>query len=278
LEEHPPKVLYHYTTHDGLLGILKKHALWASKIKYMNDSSELIEPLRIANIELNNFRKQLIEEKSSVINSGEIIKRDKIIRAMSGELFGWEDVNLCVVSFCQEGDLLSQWRGYGVPSSSYSIGFDTEKLVKNLNEDKSPFELHMCKYYNREDYQQKIHQFIEQTIDGAIKNKNNTENFIDKFFSLIARMKLDYFKEEQEWRLVSRTPVSFDSENFKFRVSKSMIIPYYSISLNLSSIVEIIVGPCQQPDLVRNAIMGLAMKFNLNNLNIKVTQIPWRTF
>jgi hypothetical protein len=35
-----PKLLYHYTTLDGLLGILDKKELWATGISYLNDTSE----------------------------------------------------------------------------------------------------------------------------------------------------------------------------------------------------------------------------------------------
>ena len=34
-------VLYHYTTQDGLLGILRDRELWATDIRFFNDSKEL---------------------------------------------------------------------------------------------------------------------------------------------------------------------------------------------------------------------------------------------
>jgi hypothetical protein len=36
-----PETLYHYTTQDGLLGILKDQSLWATHILYLNDSMEM---------------------------------------------------------------------------------------------------------------------------------------------------------------------------------------------------------------------------------------------
>jgi len=42
-----PKILYHYTSQDGLIGILKDRNLWASKIHYMNDSKEFSQTLHI---------------------------------------------------------------------------------------------------------------------------------------------------------------------------------------------------------------------------------------
>lgn len=36
-----PKHLYHYTTLEGLKGIISSNALWATHYKYLNDSSEV---------------------------------------------------------------------------------------------------------------------------------------------------------------------------------------------------------------------------------------------
>jgi len=67
-EQSPPVVLYHDTTHEALLGILEGYqgglderprvVLWATKIQYMNDASELITPLRMAD--------EILRQKESV--------------------------------------------------------------------------------------------------------------------------------------------------------------------------------------------------------------------
>ena len=36
------KKLYHYTTWDGLLGILQNQTLWATNYKFLNDSLEIV--------------------------------------------------------------------------------------------------------------------------------------------------------------------------------------------------------------------------------------------
>jgi hypothetical protein len=36
------KRLFHYTTWNGLMGILDSHSLWATHYKFLNDSSEII--------------------------------------------------------------------------------------------------------------------------------------------------------------------------------------------------------------------------------------------
>src|SRR5215470_622298 len=36
-----PSVLYHYTDTRGFMGIISKHALWATRTDFLNDSSEI---------------------------------------------------------------------------------------------------------------------------------------------------------------------------------------------------------------------------------------------
>ena len=36
----PEGLLYHYTTQKGLLGILDKKCIWATHLRYLNDTSE----------------------------------------------------------------------------------------------------------------------------------------------------------------------------------------------------------------------------------------------
>lgn len=112
-----PDILYHYTTQEGLKGILSEKSLWATKIHHLNDASELNRPLDIA--------RRILEEKEKQAG------RSKIITEMITEIDVWRSLNICIASFCQNGDLLSQWRGYGVYNSAYSIGFNTKQLEES---------------------------------------------------------------------------------------------------------------------------------------------------
>lgn len=40
IEKKPPERLYHYTSIDGLKGILDSRCLWASQIHFLNDTKE----------------------------------------------------------------------------------------------------------------------------------------------------------------------------------------------------------------------------------------------
>lgn len=269
-----PKIIYHYTTQDGLLGILNCSSLWATKIQYLNDASELVESLRIADAKLAELERQFEAEGVK----GRQLEKE-IIRRLRGDIAEWEQINICIASFCTDGDLLSQWRGYGVPGSAYSIGFDREKLAKPM--DSQQFALLRCQYFNSEEYRQEIDQFTLEVLSEATTSHGIPKDLIGKFIGMAATMKLKCFEEEDEWRIVSRQLLSFTDERFKFRPGKSMIIPYYALPFDLSSIVEIIVGPCQHPELAHGTVCGLAHKFNLEKVQsgqVKMSTIPYRQF
>ena len=49
-----PELLYHYTTQEGLLGILEKECIWATHFRCLNDTSEGEIVSRAAWHELNS--------------------------------------------------------------------------------------------------------------------------------------------------------------------------------------------------------------------------------
>lgn len=96
-EEMPPDILYHYTTQEGLLGILKAKqepldqragvVLWATKIQYMNDASELVTPLRMAD--------EILQQKESECDVGDTA-RASTIHQMRWAIENSQNVNISV--------------------------------------------------------------------------------------------------------------------------------------------------------------------------------------
>lgn len=259
-----PKVLYHYTTQEGLLGILDQKALWATKMHFLNDSSELSAPLEDARIILSKLK----DTKSGT--------EKNIILKMLKDINSWRRVNLCVCSFCEEGDHLSQWRAYGTPGSAYAIGFDPQKLMEGTKQ--YTFHLNKCRYFTLKEQKDFIAGYIDIVIEKA-KPEGFAKDFVDAFIIAASHMKNEAFKEEKEWRLVSLLPLRFTDINFKFRPGKSMIVPYYSLPIEISCIKEIVIGPSPHPELVKDAVKGLTHKYNLKiGKGIKASDIPYRNW
>lgn len=267
-KEDVPEIIYHYTTQEGLLGILNERAIWATKMHYLNDASELIEPFRIGTEELD--RLSLLQKEN---------EDKEIVLNLRNSIPYSEAQNYCVVSFCSHGDLLSQWRAYGSFGSAYSIGFNFNKLQQHISAYR--FELRRCEYYENKDYQAKIKEFIGSVVTKALSEKSEPRDFMDNFINMAANMKLMCFEDEAEWRIISMGPLKSSDPRYNFRASNSILIPYYSLPIELSVIDEIIVGPCPHPKLSSSTIWGLSYRYKLTNIRkngIRSSNIPYRTF
>jgi len=107
-----PRRLYHYTTLEGLTGILGSTGLWASDVRFVNDASEL------------SYASALIgNEVVAAISESEAVRPHLHLHSEMANPFeiGRRPFVAC---FCEEGDLLSQWRGYRAAESGFSLGFD----------------------------------------------------------------------------------------------------------------------------------------------------------
>ncbi|HFQ5290258.1 TPA: DUF2971 domain-containing protein [Vibrio vulnificus] len=230
--------LYHYADQNAFMSIIQTKELWATKIQYLNDENEY----RLA---LNLAENYLTELKHAANPGWETQNIQDLI-----ESIGYiNDTNICVCSLSEQGDLLSQWRGYSNTLGGYSIGFNFEKLMAIA--ERQGFQLIKCVY----DPETQM-QLVRDAIDSAISEGSDYQSFTDieydgisktnalfrKKMAQIAPIIKDLsFCEENEWRLFSTR--SF--EELSFRAGRSMLTPFFKFSLGddtKSLIDEIIVG------------------------------------
>lgn len=263
----PPDYLFHYTTADGLLGILSSKVIWATKITYLNDSKELSRSISLCKQHLEDLKKTSAYP-------------DTMIDELVDELETLEHINLCICSFTEKGDLLSQWRAYSGSSNGYAIGFrfsELEELVR-----KAGFELVQC-IYSLDLQKEMIEKFIDDIVPKMMDPKDPTDmkTFQEKFLGMAALFKDPGFEEEKEWRAISPV-LNTTHTQFKFRASSSTIIPYYEIPLDFDKkhlgFHKIIIGPTPHPDLARMSIILLHFKYWGKTVGIANSLIPLRKF
>jgi len=263
--ENHPKILYHYTSAEGLLGILSNKELWATKITYLNDSKELEHAIDICKSHVRAL--ELGKAIDSKLSSNFISQLDSLPHA-----------NVCICSFTEVGDLLSQWRAYCGDSNGYSIGIQRETLQEIGS--KTGFILARC-IYDLEQQNDLIIEFVDKQIK-KIKNNSTEEsadNFQIEFLKIAALMKDNGFKEEKEWRLISDVK-NTDDEGFSFRASKTTLIPFFKIPLTLLNLKfgvdEIIVGPTPNPRLAHISAILFYYKCTGMTAKIEISKIPYR--
>ena len=252
-EAPPPGILFHYTGQTGLVGIVTRAELWATKIQYMNDATEFGLALGMARTHL----KQIIENTS---HTTERAAAQMLLESLNGI----EDINIFAACFCEGGDLLSQWRGYAGGHQGYAIGFMTDALMQIA--DRHEFTLGRC-IYDR-DTQRAIveeavaHCLLNELSFAAEKRWGFHGPLADLLFRYGVFFKDASFKDEKEWRLVSPT-VLYYHEKIRFRPGKSMITPYYALPIMNDGVLPIdvvVIGPCPHMELSKSAVTSLLMR------------------
>ncbi len=286
-----PEILYHYTSQSGLIGMLKTRSIWASKIHYLNDSREFALALDLARRELQ--RRMRVEPSEGDLG------RLKLLQDSIDTIRG---VNVCVCSFSELGDSLSQWRGYGGGKAGFSVGFSGEWFTRV--KETLGFSLTPC-IYDPEEQRRLIREAIDEILatnadagsDYWDPNRgywdldrprtfvilpNAGKHFADRLAEIAPLVKHESFADEKEWRLVSQPISVYELEH---RPGESMIIPYYSIPIGseseIESIREIVVGPTPHPDLSTDSVRSLItaagrLKTHGSIINTRTTRIPFR--
>src|SRR6266404_2318800 len=115
LSRTPDKPLYHYTTQSGLLGIIGSRKMWVTHTQYLNDRREFLHAVDLVRDELGNR----LKTSSASVTRHQLLQMEEMLQSSP------QSINVCVCSFSEEPDLLSQWRAYGGPAG-FAIGFPGE--------------------------------------------------------------------------------------------------------------------------------------------------------
>jgi hypothetical protein len=273
-----PELLYHYTNMTGLMGIIKSRQIWTTKIQYLNDKSELKLAFDYIRYEINQQIKGIGKNQS-----------DEELNNKISALNGIDTLNISVASFTEEGDQLSQWRGYTEFGNGYSLGFYGQEL-KNRAE-KLGYYLVPC-IYDKPTHRELIRELINSTrVENNKANPNYNKppfyklNFSEATLLIAPIIKSEAFIEEKEWRLISPT---LNYENASFRSGTKSLIPYWTFGIHLEKTLStIIIGPTPEEKLSELALVGyvvnqlgpLGIDFEFKILdNIETSKVPFRKF
>ncbi|MDP2565063.1 DUF2971 domain-containing protein [Pseudoalteromonas marina] len=139
--------VYHYTSADGLKGILESKSLWATNAEYLNDFREIkegIDKIKSLRDSLSEFSQRKLEE---IYAKHKNLSLDVVKKAMQNEevhlanhflQFLWYIIEknaldeIYTTSFTTKRDSLNHWLTYGTEQTSYCIKFNKEELHDDM--------------------------------------------------------------------------------------------------------------------------------------------------
>jgi len=289
-----PPILYHYTNANGVYGILKDGCLRASAAEFSNDAAEIAYAQSIGRaihdeIWRNKQRKDELPDWEHFLMSEarEIFKNPT-------EIFG----PLFFVSFCEDGDLLSQWRAYARPG--YSLGFRNLSINQRPNLTSQEFQLMTCKViYEPQPQRDEIREILEdlRTLIAPWETKADSTKIewcqaflrallIREVRTWFCRVKHKAFSEESEWRIVAfrdSPPAAEnheqDTRGFCVRPATHLLRPFTVLRALLANklpLAEVICGPSATQQLSEKGLRIFLRTKGYENVDVKCSETPLR--
>ena len=263
--------IYHYTDPNGLIGIVSEGQLWATDIRYLNDSSEIRHTEEV--------HKRFLNEVYAGQPEGST-RRQLASAALGGRSSLQDFIDTYVVCFSAVDELLSQWNTYGARGSGFSIGFDRKKITeailpptpkpaKTWDEVEIPPQVRLVKVtYSEEQQRKEFQRVFDAYHDGALTTASSQEEIkkcaraiVDIAANSASYFKHHCFEAEQEWRIVITTLPG--RSNVQFRSSARTVIPYVKIPLEkkgLLPITSVRIGPTLNQELSERSVKSLLLK------------------
>lgn len=299
-----PSILYHYTSPESAKSILESNSFWATDCRYLNDPTEVLRNLEIADKRANLLFEEfgVSREEAASWNTERFLSDEayrsaavltKLVPEPNMLSYLIDDLEVYIVSFSENGDSLSQWRAY-CSSGGYALGFEPENLSV-LRAELAP-----CIYLNEDEIEEVFDYHLRELVrerlgsSSVIPENITGEEWVSGIhYSLTDRVNQAYvggihdmatiikdatFAEEREWRLVGKPGTMGKAEPFfpslgeAHRVANNLLTPYAVFQLEKLPLKEVIVGPTRFGHLAERSIKRFLRD---DNVDVKRTKTPY---
>lgn len=293
----PEMPLFHYTGISGFMGIVESTSLWASHAYYLNDSNEITYASRVLKQVIDRYITETytkVDPKHDMYI--EETEETVFLRQFSDwvKIFEHHQYYIFVFSMSEEGNLLSQWRSYTPHGKGVSIGMTPDMLSETA--EKNNLRLVKCLYDDNE-HEDIMHSLLNKifitfrqrleknTLDTDGKHPTQKyHKFLDEFrgdvLQVLAIIKHSAFREEKEWRLISKHYDHNTDNAILFREGASLLVPYIRIDIfkptsDKAIFNQIYLGPTQHDNLSMSSLTAYLSMHGVSNVTIN-SLIPYR--
>lgn len=295
------QTMFHYTSPEGLLGILEKGAitLWFSRYDCLNDASEgldIQDQFIVACEELltqNTIDSDFFELIKSLKPSDVDVFGFPNIQKDSSEPFAFMTsmpYEAFICCFSAKQDSLPMWNYYikGNQYQGYNIGlnstmFEDNKRNRNVGffEQNGFMKIYVGKVLYDAEEKQKILQSRIQKLSDYYKSTQNINNLIKNLVTMLTQLRMLFknpaFKHEEEIRAILHRPTSIPNDvtrNYelpvlRYRSQSGMVVPYISVQFYRyhNYLDNITVGPMANQD---SAVASISLMLKEKNYRAEV--------
>jgi hypothetical protein len=246
-----PEALYHYTSLDAAIHIIQDRKMWCSNVVYANDPAEAV------------YGQGILDD---------VAETDADLR-LQGLRSVLEELDCYVTSFSGDGDLLPQWRAYGLNGRGVAVGVDANVLRSR------PSLVFARVIYDAKTQRQFVTDMMDvfrKALLSARGDSPRLRRLMDALamYLLIVRsaLKSDSYESEREYRLFDVLPADRAAHNvhLDFRASGRMVVPYFKVDLAASNAKnaaqqfrDLRAGPCLDHVLIERSLKTLAIQEGL---------------
>ncbi len=272
-------MLYHYTTAEGLIGIVSTNCLWATDALYLDDANELIGGIQLA--------RKLLQDVCEETDDQQQRERINWLLEETRDLGTPRMMSAFVCALSSESDLLSQWRAY-CPQGGFSIGFPACQLREAITQ--QGFCLEEC-IYDEAEHLRIMKEVVERLAipwvrEASVPVSEDNERFrvsggvAFELMRTAALLKHPSFRAEREYRVVSQPGRRYDPESRYFRAKRGLVIPYRTVTLPddiaFWGKVHVIVGPSAHPEQGRRGAYNLVRRYRGHAIAIDISRTTFR--
>ena len=278
----PPSRIYHYTSDEGLRGILQSGRLWLTDIFSLNDPSEL-----------RHGFSPVINALSAKAASGPAEAKSFADRFERFAIRGGVEASAhyFVCSFSASGDDLGQWRAYADNARGFALGFDADVLERSFAGGSSNTSTFPLAYSGTE--LQEIHRGLVDRMFSLIslpRGRNLGSGTLTEYLKSLSValtlpalhaalfFKHEAYSNEKEYRFLRIDSVGAPSGNVKYRSRPHSLIPYCEFDWRVvaeSALTEILVGPADQDKALR-FVRDCLRAFHRGSVTLTRSTIPYR--
>lgn len=275
--------LYHYTSPEGMQGILEDQQLWFTRYDCLNDYSErkyIFDVYASVCKKLKNDERINMEFYDAIIGI-EIDDLETLSYPDDSMHYGDFNCDYYVCCFSKNPDSLPMWNYYakGRKYEGYNLEFTC--FLPEYHQRKNNTKIEIVEViYNRETQEKNIEEAIVR-LESLMKKGidiSEVKSALSYFLKHQALVyKKDCFQHEEEVRIIIQIPKrGHKGYPIQYRVSHGILVPYIVFPFDKDAVMNITIGPLIHADVAEDTLRRYLQMKQYLLVGISKSEIPIR--